>query len=177
MKPRKLDEIDLRILAALQEQGRITNQRLSELVGLSPRPCLERVRRLEAAGYIAGYTAVLDPTRFAGLVLVFAHVALKAQTPAAETAFERRARRAPEVVECHQVSGDFDYLVKLACRSLEHYRELTAAWLDDASLGVARVTGHAVLRPVRHFGGYPLDGPRSRRDGAAKPRDPRRQRP
>lgn len=159
MKPKKLDEIDVKILTALQEEGRITNQRLSEMVGLSARPCLERVRRLEAAGYIAGYTAVLDPSLFANLVLVFAEVALKAHTPTSETAFERRARRTPEVVECYQVSGEYDYLVKLACRSLEHYRDLTAAWLGDPTLGVARVVGHVVLRPIQQFGGYPLEAP------------------
>jgi len=155
--PRKLDAIDLKILAELQQDGRMTNQRLSERVGLSPRPCLERVRRLEAAGLISGYRAVIEVDQLPEMVHAFAEITLKSQSTQALAAFERHLADCAEVVECFLVGGQFDYLAQVACADLERYKALTTHWLDDPSVGVARITSRFVLKPVRRFAGYPLD--------------------
>lgn len=156
MRSKKLDQIDIRILAALQRDGRITNQRLSTMVGLSPRPCLERIRKLERAGYISRYMAVLNPALVTGLIIVFAEIALKDQSRTTQEAFERRLAATPEVVECYLVSGQFDYIARIASPGLDRYRDLTATWIDDAGLGVARIVSSIVLQPVRDFSGYPI---------------------
>lgn len=151
-----LDRIDRSILEILQRDGRITNQALSERVSLSPRACLERVRRLERAGLIAGYIALLDPARLGGLLTVVVEVTLKDQTQATHGRFEARMRAAPEVIECFLVSGSCDYVLRLACRSLDHYRELTNAWTDDPALGVEKIASKPELQTVKPFRGYPL---------------------
>jgi DNA-binding Lrp family transcriptional regulator len=153
---RRLDQIDLRILRELQDDGRITNQALSEKVGLSPRPCLERVRRLEKDGLIHGYRAVLDLRKVQSSVTVLAEIALDRQGREARALFERRLRDTPEVVECYEVSGQFDYIAKLVCPDLDGYQDLTGAWIDDADLGVARIVSNVALRPICEFGGYPI---------------------
>ena len=153
---RKLDTIDLHILAILQRDGRITNQRLSEQVGLSARPCLERVRRLEEDGVISRYMAILDPTLVGRLTTFFAEITQKDQSQAAQTLFETRARQSPEVIDCYLVGGAFDYIARIACSSLEAYRALTQSWIDDQSLAIARIETSVVLKPVCEFGGYPL---------------------
>ncbi len=156
MPPRKLDPLDLKILAELQRDGRMTNQRLSEKIGLSPRPCLERVRRLEAAGLISGYRAVVEIGQLPDLVHAFAEITLKSQSTQALAAFERHLRDCPEVVECFLVGGQFDYLAQMVCVDLDRYNALTTHWLDDAAVGVARITSRFVMKPVRRFAGYPL---------------------
>ncbi|MDR3516151.1 MAG: Lrp/AsnC family transcriptional regulator [Azospirillaceae bacterium] len=156
MKAGKLDPIDLKILGTLQRDGRLTNQRLSEQVHLSPRACLDRVRRLEAVGIITRYMAVVDPRLVVQLTIFFAEISLKDHTQRALAGFERRIRTCPEVVDCYLVSGPFDYLARIACRDIESYRLLTEAWADDPTLGVSRIVTNIVLHTVREFGGYPL---------------------
>ena len=146
---RPLDQIDLHILAELQADGRMTNQALSERVGLSARPCLERVRRLERDGLILRYQAVLDLRRLQSCITVLAQIALEHQGRHSRQLFERRLANSPEVVECFEVSGEFDYIAKLICPDVDAYQELTQGWIDDPELGVARVTSNIVLRPVR----------------------------
>lgn len=155
LKQVKLDSIDLQILATLQRDGRMTNQRLSELVGLTPRPCLERVRRLEQGGVLLRYLALIDVARF-GYVTVFADIALEHLHRQAQSQFEQRLKRCPEVVECYEVSGPFDYLARIVCPDIATYQDLTASWIGDTSLGVARIVSNVMLRPVREFTGYPL---------------------
>ncbi|MDZ5646279.1 Lrp/AsnC family transcriptional regulator [Nitrospirillum sp. BR 11828] len=156
MKPRKLDTIDIKILTELQADGRITNQALSERVGLSARPCLERVRRLEREGIIVRYQAQVDVRRIQSCVFVLAQISLEKQGRQRTSAFERRLREVPEVIECFEVSGPYDYIAKLVCRDLETYQELTDSWIDDSEMGVARVVSNVVLRPIRDFGTYPV---------------------
>ena len=151
--PPALDQTDVRILSALQREGRSTIQRLAETVGLSPRACLERVRRLEGAGIIAGYQAVIELARLSRPINVFAEIILEKQ--AHRGRFERRLAAIEEAVECWEVSGTVDYLARFVCADLAAYEELTAALIDDASLGVARIVSHVALRPVRRFSGYP----------------------
>jgi DNA-binding Lrp family transcriptional regulator len=154
---KKLDSIDLKILAELQQDGRMTNQRLSERIGLSPRPCLERVRRLEAAGLIAGYRAVIEIGLMPDVVHAFAEITLRSQSTQALAAFERHLEGCAEVVECFLVGGQFDYVAQLVCANLDRYNALTTAWLDDPAVGVARIASHFVMKPLRRFAGYPLN--------------------
>jgi DNA-binding Lrp family transcriptional regulator len=152
-RPPVLDRIDVKILTALQREGRSTMQKLAESVGLTARPCLERVRRLEAAGIIVGYQAVLGLERLSRPITVFAEIALEKH--GRRDWFERRLAGIEEVVECWEVSGDFDYLARFVCSDLARYEALTADLIDDPELGVARIVSQIVLRQVRRFAGYP----------------------
>jgi DNA-binding Lrp family transcriptional regulator len=152
-RPPALDAIDVKILAALQRDGRSTIQKLAERVGLSPRACLERVRRLEAAGIIAGYQAVVELRRLTRPVNVFAEIILEKQTNRGR--FEKRLAAIDAVVECWEVSGAIDYIARIVCADLAGYEELTGDLIDDPGLGVARIVSHVALRPVRRFAGYP----------------------
>lgn len=152
-RPPRLDRIDVAILAALQRHGRCTVSRLAEQVGLTARPCLERVRRLEASGIITGYRAEIDIERLSRPLTVFAEIALESQGHHAR--FERRLGEVEEVVECWEVSGPFDYLARILCTDVARYEALTASLLDDRALGIARLVSQIALRPVRRFAGYP----------------------
>lgn len=151
-----LDRTDLRLLALLQRDGRATVQALSEQVHLSARATLNRVRRLEAEGWIEGYRALVRRAVLEPQVVVFAEIALKDQRQATVQRFEARMLATPEVVACHLISGRYDYLVRLACRDLAHYRELSGAWLDDVALGIERIMTNTELQTVKEFGGFPL---------------------
>jgi len=152
-RPPALDRIDVRILVVLQRDGRSTIQKLAERVGLSPRACLERVRRLEAGRLIIGYQAIIDVERLSRPVTVFAEIALEKHGK--RDRFERRLGTIEEVVECWEVSGAADYVARFVCADLATYQALTAALIDDSTLGVARIVSHIGLRPVRRFSGYP----------------------
>lgn len=151
-----LDRIDRQILDVLQRDGRITNQALSEKVALSPRACLDRVRRLERLGHIAGYMALVDPRKLGSMLTIVVEVSLRDQSQATHTRFEQRMRQCDEVIECFLVSGECDYVLRLACRDLDHYRELTNAWTDDPALAVEKITSKPELATVKAFRGYPL---------------------
>jgi DNA-binding Lrp family transcriptional regulator len=153
---RELDRIDRQILAILQADGRITNQALSERVALSPRACLERMRRLEKAGVISGYMALIDARRLGSLLTIVVEVSLRDQTAASHARFEAKMRAAEEVIECFLVSGNCDYVLRLACSSLDHYRELTNAWTDDPTLAIERIASKPELQTVKPFRGYPI---------------------
>lgn len=152
-RPPLLDRIDIKILAVLQTDGRITIQKLAEQVGLSARPALERVRRLEAAKIITGYRALIELERLSRPLTVFAEIALERH--GLQLRFERRLEVIEEVVECWQVSGTFDYLVRFMCADIARYETLTAELIADPNLGVARIHSNIALRPVRPFSGYP----------------------
>lgn len=122
--PRKLDRIDRRILRALQQDGRISYVDLAEQVGLSTSPCLERVKRLERDGLIRGYTALLDPKRLDASLLVFVEISLSYASGTVFDDFRRAVARWPEILECHLVAGDFDYLLKLRIADMASYRQL-----------------------------------------------------
>jgi DNA-binding Lrp family transcriptional regulator len=152
-RPPALDQTDIRILSALQRDGRSTIQKLAQKVGLSARACLERVRRLEASGVIAGYQAMVDLSHLSRPVNVFAEIILEKHVQ--QGRFERRIASLEEVVECWAVSGAVDYLARFVCRDLAAYEELTTSLIDDPGLGIARIVSHVALRPVRRFAGYP----------------------
>jgi DNA-binding Lrp family transcriptional regulator len=151
----KLDRIDRRILAALQDDARLTNQALSERVALSPSACLARVKRLEAAGVIQGYHARLDPfTLGAGLVL-YADITLDGHTPAELARFEKAILAIPEVVEASHVTGSFDYILKVVVRDMREWTRIAES-LAGSDLGVDRINSHVVMRKPKFFTAYPV---------------------
>jgi DNA-binding Lrp family transcriptional regulator len=151
-----VDRIDLRILATLQARGRITNQALADRVGLSPSACLARVRRLEAAALIEGYFAGVAIERIRPTVVIFAEVTLTRHHPADFAAFEAFALGAPEIVEAAQVSGAFDYLLKVATRDMRAWRELSDRILNS-DLGVGTISSHVMMKAAKAFAGYPIE--------------------
>ena len=141
----KLDRIDLKILAALQDNGRITNAALSDEVGLSQSPCLQRVKRLEASGYITGYGARIDVGRLADAITVFTEVTIADHRREDFVKFENGITRFPEVTECHLISGGYDYLLKFVARSVSDYQE-TIERLLDARIGIEKYFSYIVIK-------------------------------
>ena len=150
-----LDRIDRRILAALQADGRLTNQALSERVSLSPSACLARVRSLERAGVIQGYHARLDPFALnIGLVL-YAEVTLTGHTPQELAAFERTINAMSAVVEASHMTGEYDYLLKVVVADMANWTRL-AEELTSANVGVDRINTHVMMNKPKFFVGYPI---------------------
>ncbi|KQN03920.1 MULTISPECIES: Lrp/AsnC family transcriptional regulator [unclassified Sphingomonas] len=141
----KLDRLDFRILAQLQRNGRITNVDLADAVGLSPSPCLSRVKRLEKAGYITGYGAHVALAKLGETLTVFTEVTLKDHRTGDFSRFEQRARNLPEIVECHLVSGGYDYLVKFITRNVSQYQELIESILES-DFGIEKYFSYIVLK-------------------------------
>jgi len=127
---RKLDKIDRKILKLLQNDGRISNVKLAELIHLSPTPCLERVKRLEKEGFIKNYVAVLDPKMLDAALVSFIEVSLDRTTTRALDNFRKEVLAMDEVQECHMVAGGFDYLIKVRTRNMEHYRRFLGEQLS-----------------------------------------------
>ncbi|MED5503640.1 MAG: leucine-responsive transcriptional regulator Lrp, partial [Pseudomonadota bacterium] len=148
-KPSKeLDRIDRNILNELQKDGRISNVELSKRVGLSPTPCLERVRRLERQGYITGYTALLNPQFLDASLLVFVEITLNRGAPDVFEQFNAAVQKLDDIQECHLVSGDFDYLLKTRVSDMGAYRRL----LGDTLLrlpGVNDTRTYVVMEEVK----------------------------
>ncbi|WP_077337930.1 leucine-responsive transcriptional regulator Lrp [Pseudocolwellia agarivorans] len=121
---RKLDRIDKNILYELQKNGRLTNIDLSKQVGLSPTPCLERVKRLEADNFITGYVATLNPQYLDAALLVFVEITLTKTSPDVFNDFSKAVQSLDVIQECHLVSGNFDFLLKTRVKDMSAYREL-----------------------------------------------------
>jgi len=152
----KLDHIDRRILAQLQENGRMTNVRLAKNVGISPPPCLRRVRALEKAGYIKGYHADLNAASLGFGVTVFAHVGLHSQADADLAAFEERVRGWPMVRECSMMAGETDFILKVVAKDWDAYQN----WLTRelvAAPNVDTVRSTLAIRESKHLPGVPLE--------------------
>ncbi|MHC9083822.1 Lrp/AsnC family transcriptional regulator [Luteimonas sp. RIT-PG2_3] len=150
-----LDRTDLLLLAELQRAGRQSNAELAERVHLSPSACLRRVQRLERDGVIAGYRAEVSPDRVGLGLQAFVRVQLKQHDAETVDAFARHVDSWDEVVTCHALTGDMDYLLQIAVSDLEHFsRFLLDNLLNKA--GVADVNSSFVLRTVKAFRGLPL---------------------
>jgi Lrp/AsnC family leucine-responsive transcriptional regulator len=147
-KPRKLDRTDRLILQTLQQDGRISNVALARKVNLSTTPCLERVRRLERHGYIKGYTALLDPRLVDAGLLVFVEIDLLRTSPDAFRDFRREAMKLRELLECHLVSGNFDYLLKARVKDMQEYRSLLGEKIL-ALPGVSDSRSYVVMEEVK----------------------------
>ncbi|MFI3245731.1 MAG: leucine-responsive transcriptional regulator Lrp [Ferrimonas sp.] len=129
-KPLKeLDRIDRNILNELQKDGRISNVELSKRVGLSPTPCLERVKRLERQGFILGYTAQVNPHYLGASLLVYVEISLNRDHPDVFEQFNQAVMQLEDVQECHLVSGSFDYLLKTRVCDMTAYRRLLSETL------------------------------------------------
>ena len=124
-----LDKIDRNILQELQKNGRISNVELSKRVGLSPTPCLERVKRLEKTGVIKSYTALLDPEQLDASLLVYIEISLNRTSADVFERFNQAANQLDEILECHLVSGDFDYLLKTRVANMSAYRKVLSQTL------------------------------------------------
>ena len=118
-----LDEIDIQLLKTLQKNAKLTTKERAEAVHLTPTPVFERQKRLERQGYIKRYIAVLDPELMGQGLLVFCKVKLKQINHELAEAFARRIQRTPEVTECYNTSGSFDYLLKVRTADMKHYQE------------------------------------------------------
>ena len=126
-----MDQKDIQILRALQENGRLTNQELSERVNLSPSPCLRRVRQLEKAGVIRGYTALVDQAAYGLPLTVFVRIGLERHAADAVQVFEARIQDIPEIQDCFLVTGGADYLLRVVCRDLDAYERFMRETLHD----------------------------------------------
>ena len=150
-----LDDIDRRLLAELQDEGRITNVELASRVGLTAPPCLRRVRTLEEAGTIRGYHADLDPAALGFTITVFAMVSLKSQAEEALRSFEEHMGTLPEVRECHMLNGEIDFVLKIVARDLQAFQEFLTSRLTPAP-NVASVKTSLIIRTAKHEPGVPL---------------------
>ena len=143
-----LDRYDRRILEVLQEEGRISNQDLAERIGLSPSPCLRRVRALEEAGLITGYRALVDAARLGLSLMALIHIAMDRHTPERFERFEAQMRALPEVLECLLITGqEADYQLKVIVQDMDAYQELLLNKITRIE-GVSGVHTSFVLRRV-----------------------------
>ncbi|MEL6516612.1 MAG: Lrp/AsnC family transcriptional regulator [Pseudomonadota bacterium] len=150
-----LDDTDRRILTALQRSGRISNAELSERVNLSPSACHRRVHRLEAAGYIAGYVALLDRRRMGRPTTVFVEITLSGQADDVLDAFEREVAKIPDVMECHLMAGTADYLLKVSAMDSEDFARIHRRYLARLP-GVAQMHSSFALRTVMQTTALPV---------------------
>jgi DNA-binding Lrp family transcriptional regulator len=139
----------------LQTDGRITNQALAERVALSPSACLVRVRNLETAGLITGYLAQIAAERIRPTLIIFAEVTLTRHHPADFAAFETFASQTREIIEAAQVSGSFDYLLKVIVSDIRSWRELSDK-IVESELGVEKISSHVMMKAAKNFSGFPL---------------------
>jgi len=142
-----LDTVDRAILGLLQEDGRMANVDLAEAVHLSPSACLRRVRRLEEDGFIDRYVALVDPAAVGLGTDVFVEITLTGQDERTLEEFERAVSERPEILSCHLMAGDFDYLVHVVVRDVADYEVLHRTHLAQLP-GVARMVSSFALRPI-----------------------------
>lgn len=156
MSATRLDEIDRKILAELQADGRMTNVELAKRVGISAPPCLRRVRTLEEAGFIRGYHADVDPRELGFEVQVFAMVGLQSQAEADLSAFEARCAAWPLVRECHMLNGEVDFILKCVAPDLSTFQNFLTEELTAAD-NVVSVKTSLVIRGAKDEPGVPFD--------------------
>ena len=154
--PDVLDEIYRRILTHLQRDARMTNAKLAERVGLSPAPCLRRVRALEAAGIIRDYVALLDSRAVGRAVTVFIEIRLDLQVKDRLDILERAIREWPEVLECSLMTGDADYMLRVAVPDVDAYEQFLRDKLTRLE-GVASIKSSFALKQVKYTTALPID--------------------
>ncbi|MBK1716680.1 Lrp/AsnC family transcriptional regulator [Thiocystis violacea] len=152
----KIDRYDKRILAELQQDGRVSNQELAERIGLSPSPCLRRVRALEEAGFIRGYRATLDARQLGLNLMVILSISMDRHTPERFERFDAAVKDMPEVLECLLITGrDADYQLKVVARDMEDYQDFLLNRITRLE-GVAGVHSSFVLRRVLERNSLPI---------------------
>jgi len=150
-----LDETDLQILKTLQKNAKLTTKELAEAVHLTPTPVFERQKRLEKKGYIKKYVAVLDPEKMNQGLLVFCNVKLKQINREIAESFMRRIHRLPEVIECYNTSGTYDYLLKVRARDMKQYQDFVLTKLGDIET-VGSIESTFVMSEVKNNYGINL---------------------
>jgi Lrp/AsnC family leucine-responsive transcriptional regulator len=150
-----MDVIDLRILARLQQDARITNVELAKAVNLSPSPCLARVRALEASGYIERHVTLLNPKKLGLTVSVLVQVTLEKQIEPALETFEKAVRERPEVMECYLMTGDADYLLRVLVPDVPAFERFILEFLSRVP-GVGNIKSSFALKQVKYQTALPL---------------------
>jgi len=153
--PIELDRIDLKILQALQEDGRMTNRDLAEKVALSPSACLARVKHLEAHGVIYGYRASLAVELIRPTIAVYAQIAIRRHNSDAFEKFDAVLDGLPEVVEAARVSGPFDYMMKIVVTDISEWQRLADILLHENN-DVEKMVTHFLVNECKRFAGFPL---------------------
>ena len=151
-----MDSIDLKLLALLQDNGRMTNVELAQKVGLTAPPCLRRIRALEQSGIIRAYHADIDASKMGFSITVFAMVSLKSQAEGDLRAFETYLQSIPEVRECHMLNGEIDFMLKIVARDLQSFQELLTSRLTSAP-NVNSVKTSLTIRTAKDMPGVPID--------------------
>lgn len=151
----RFDEIDVQILALLQDNGRMTNVELAERVGLTAPPCLRRVRALEQSGAITGYHAALNPFALGYNLTVFAMVSLKSQAESDLQAFQTLVAEIPEVRECHMLNGEIDFILKIVATDLQSFQRILTTKLTTAP-NVEHVKTSLTIRTSKALPGVPV---------------------
>ena len=154
---KRLDLIDFKILAVLQENARIANVELAEKVNLSPSPCLARVRALEQNGFIDRYVALLDPRAIGLGVNTFIQVRLQRQVEPALNIFEKAVATCPEIMECYLMTGTMDYLLRVVTSDLDAYQRLITDFIAKIP-GVGNIQSSIALKQVKYKTARPLPG-------------------
>ncbi len=155
MREIELDQIDLRLLEALQRDGRMSNSDLSERVNLSPSACHRRVQRLEADGVIKGYVALLEPRSLGRPTTVFVEITLSGQADEILDAFEKAVSLVPDVLECHLMAGTADYLLKVVAQDTDDFARIHRRYLATLP-GVQTMQSSFALRTVRQTTALPV---------------------
>ena len=151
----KIDAIDARILEELQKDAKQTNVELAQRVGLSPSPCLARVRALEESGLISRYVAILDPESMGGLMSVFIQVRLERQAERELGIFESAMQSFPEVMECYLMTGDADYMLRVIVLDLAELQKFIVERLSRID-GLANIKSSFALKQVKYNTAYPM---------------------
>jgi len=148
---RTLGRIDEAIIDVLRHNGRITYQELATLVHLTASPCQQRVRKLERLGVIRGYGAFIDVQKVSPGLSLQVLVAISSQNRrTAQKAFEACVDNCPQVLECHLISGPFDYSLRMRCKDMKRYRALTEVWLENEYLCIDKLVAYPELSIVKH---------------------------
>ncbi len=151
----KLSDIDLRILEALQREGDITNVRLAEMVGLSPSPCLQRVRKLRKTGYISDVSAIVNLKKIANYITLYCQIRLSEQTVRQYSIFETAIAKISEVVECSMISGDYDYILRLIVRDMGHFNDIMT-FMMEMNIGIKNHASIVEVKKVKNTLKMPL---------------------
>ena len=150
-----LDEVDLKILRQLQENSRLTTKELAAIVHLSPTPVFERVKRLEREGYIRKYMAVLDAEKLNRGFVVFCNVSMKQHTFENSQRIMAAVQNIPEIVECYNISGNYDFMLKIFVENMKHYQEFVLRILGELDC-IGSLNSFFVLGEVKNSHALPL---------------------
>ena len=151
-----LDDIDKKVLNLLQDNGRITNAQLAKEVGISPPPTLDRVRKLEKNGYIQKYVALVDPKKLDRGTMAFVSVSLRLHQKDAIQEFVNEIQKIPEVLECHHITGEEDYLLKVVIKDIEHYKQFLLDKLTQFD-GISKIKTSFIMNTLKQETRIPVD--------------------